>query len=110
MKTINFELSKRLNDLCLLDNIETEYVYTNSAPWDYNLIQSIKNWKVVYEMNYERDVKTLTLGELPKFIYDIVWKEKLNKYLNSKYSALQIFNFSVNDYEKIINDLILNQK
>lgn len=27
MKTIWFELSKKLNDLWLLDNVETEFVY-----------------------------------------------------------------------------------
>lgn len=108
MKTINFELSKRLSDLWLLDNIETEYFYTKRDIWFWNIDYDIIEWR--YFNIEDWDIKTLTLEELPKFIFDIVWEYKLNKYLNSKYSALEIFNFSINDYEKIINDLILNEK
>jgi hypothetical protein len=55
-------------------------------------------------------IKTLTFEELPSFILNKVSKEKLVKYLKSKYSIIEIFNFSIIEYEKIINDLILNKK
>ena len=84
MKTINFELSKRLNDLWLLDDIETEYFYRtwdnvlyNWNPWDW------PNW-----------IKTLTLEEAIEFLPDWYmvlknnWKfiiENLNDYINPLY-------------------------
>ena len=98
-KTINFELSKRLTDLGLLDNIETEFVnitdwsiherdwepnpqtYTvateellyglNFESTKYNNLQDIINDKdISIEINY----KTLTLEEAIEFLdKDINW-------------------------------------
>lgn len=65
MKTLNFEISKRLNDLWLLDNIETEKVYLVHSEW-YDLED--------YNHYLPWDIKTLTTEEaiefLPKFILE----------------------------------------
>ena len=76
MKTINFELSKRLNDLWLLDNIETEYWYFEQ--WDLFNIEEIF-WKKYYIQKWDWLYKTLTLEEAIEFmpIY-IKWKYKFN--------------------------------
>lgn len=82
MKTINLELSKRLQKH--LKNIETEYIYADNwlAVWKFILV---KQWYKLNESNY---YKTLTLEEaidsLPikiwwDFILTInrmVWEEK----------------------------------
>ena len=79
MKTINFKLSKRLNELWLLDNMETEYCY--------NIDKDILPWFYAKEEYSQIVYKTLTLGEifkyLPKFVdlrsitfkleYDVEW-------------------------------------
>ena len=57
MKTINFELSKRLNDLWLLDNVETEY-------WiEYD--NEYHNHYITYYLPFNKNIicKTLTLEE-----------------------------------------------
>lgn len=65
MKTINFELSKRLNDLWLLDDIETEYFYYKPYKdkdkwhiWPNSIVYWIDRW----------DIKTLTLEEAIEFL------------------------------------------
>ena len=63
MKTISFELSKTLNDLWLLNNIETEYWLYKNPNWDI-----IVCW---YEDN--NIWKTLTLEEAIIFIWNIKW-------------------------------------
>lgn len=67
MKTINFELSKRLKDLWLLDNIETKYSY-----WYFNFnwddIVKIFNNSELIESHFEK-YKTLTLEEAIEFIW-----------------------------------------
>ena len=62
MKTINFELSKRLNDLWLLDNMETEYWY------EYD--NETKNCDINYFLPFNKNIicKTLTLDESIEFI------------------------------------------
>lgn len=71
MKTINFELSKRLNDLWLLDNIETKTMLVDDrySNWFFN-------WKYY---------KTLTLEEAIEFILKNVKVEFRNMI------SLQIF-------------------
>lgn len=64
MKTVNFEISKRLNELWLLDNIETGYSYRK------DLIDRIPNKYFVLKWYMEDawDIKTLTLEESIEFI------------------------------------------
>lgn len=62
MKKINFNLAKRLNELGLLDNINTEYAY-NKSWW---------LWDPFYKKRYI--YKTLTTEEALEFLPDnIVW-------------------------------------
>lgn len=72
MKTINFELSKRLNDLWLLDNIETQCIYFRHKyfkKWEYILEDFI--WNIIYDKkNCEDKIKTLTLEEAIEFLWD----------------------------------------
>jgi len=86
MKTINFELSKRLSDLWLLDNIETEYLYqllpnTKNDWWKKEKLVNNWNWKW-------RIYKTLTLEEaiefLSKYNYEFSIIFKKNK-ISKKY-------------------------
>lgn len=60
MKTINFELSKRLNEKWLLDNIETEYIYADI--W-LKLEKNLNN-------ELENTIKTLTFEEVIEFLID----------------------------------------
>ena len=64
MKTINFELSKRLNELGLLDDIDTEYYIDEE-----NTIYS--NSCIGYEDAYI--VKTLSLEEALEFLKNEIW-------------------------------------
>lgn len=85
MKTIDFELSKKLNDLWLLDNIDTEYVYHKIIKW-------IDEWKYVIIINHElewktkTDIKTLTIEEAIEFLprtisvdKDYFWKAPIGR-------------------------------
>ena len=78
MKTINFELSKRLNDLWLLDNIETEYIYRESINPELYICSTvfITDW-ILYDtdMSYN-DYKTLTLEEAIEFLKQF-WELKI---------------------------------
>lgn len=74
MKTINFELSKRLNELLLLDDIETENWYFN---WDLNWL--FKN-KFIPDKSHWEVIKTLTLEEALEFLpLIIIFKEKISE-------------------------------
>lgn len=68
MKTLSFELSKRLNELKLLDNIETKFLY--SKKW--KIYDKLETGPYTYGM-----IKTLTLEEaiefLPEKIIDAEW-------------------------------------
>lgn len=84
MKTISYELSKRLNDLGLLDDVETEYLfYEKWIYWnEYEVILKkywtvLNPWKeniypcIIWEMElkwYEKSYKTLTLEEAIEFL------------------------------------------
>jgi hypothetical protein len=61
MKTLSPKLSKRLNDLWLLDDIETEYRITETGIIENNYTWIMKNFE-----NY----KTLTLEEAIEFLYN----------------------------------------
>jgi len=64
--TIWLELSKRLTDLWLLDNIETEFSYDNNW-YLYNNLQK------EFEDKYKKFYKTLTVKEAIDFIvYNII--------------------------------------
>ena len=58
MKTLWFKISKKLSDLWLLDNIETEYIYDIN----YNLRKYNTRWDYLFF------IKTLTEIEARKFI------------------------------------------
>lgn len=59
MKTISLKLSKRLNELWLLDDVETEYLYV------YEYLEKNK-WEIVKSCDFcslNPTIKTLTLEE-----------------------------------------------
>lgn len=110
MKTINFELSKKLSDLWLLDDIQTEYIYTKIDIWFWNINYDIIEWKY-FNIN-DWDIKTLTLEEwikiLPKKIsfedYDLFlfldfFDKKLFYWL---YSDLDEYNISFKYKETLL--------
>lgn len=117
MKTIWFELSKKLNDLWLLDNIETEYWYAESW-W-------LHNYKAEIEDRPEM-IKTLTLEETIEFLNNnkitflienspyYSWNEKISiliKYINWKLLDFEIEVFSktlLEATESIITKLLEN--
>lgn len=96
MKTINFKLSKILNDLWLLDNIETEWKIQllPTKEWNkWNKWRKVKNWNWKWKI-----YKTLTLEETIKFISNNVnnkWRIycnlELQKELWDTFSVLEIF-------------------
>lgn len=100
MKTINFELSKRLSEWGWLDNVETEYFYswsdierqedTNIDPESYQCDYrtfNIRKWQLFwpkdnYYWKVNDSIETLTLSEaiefLPYVITDnVVWRTTL---------------------------------
>ena len=87
MKTINFELSKILTKLWLLDNIETEYFY--SANWLYQNWRwwnrdGVEYWWIKYKLYDNEKIKTLTLEEAIEFL--------------KQYTKEQNFKIETNDY------------
>ncbi len=89
MKTINFELSKRLNKLWLLDNIETEYWIHKMYDWEivinkeeWHKYISDRDIHIQWDWNNYHNYKTLTLEEaievLPWYIECKEWKLKWN--------------------------------
>lgn len=76
MNTINFELSKRLNEWWYLDNIETKYWYRDN--WillEYWIYRILNDWEWVY-------YKTLTLEEVLEFLPKEFKNDKLTFFLN----------------------------
>ena len=95
MKTINFELSKRLNEKWLLDNIETEFVYNNN--WKryfsddikfvdttkecnkihncepYYILHNAKSYSIQNQKNEWYIYKTLTTEEAVEFLKNEIW-------------------------------------
>lgn len=78
-KCINFELSKKLNDLGLLDDIETEYCYYSTFDnkeyyqiWQNKYIEEYEYFYVdiynVSEYKVYKKYKTLTLDEAIEFL------------------------------------------
>jgi hypothetical protein len=96
MKTISFELSKRLNESWLLDDIDTDFLYQL-------LPNNKKNWwlkhKLVKNWNWEwRVYKTLTLAEAIEFLPSFNL-EKIN-YKDEEWNIqLTSFNLKINWYE-----------
>ena len=77
MKTIWFELSKKLNDLWLLDNIETEYKYIDFINWKWDRkIELFKNNNDKAPNDFKH-IKTLTLEEAIEFLPKYIWKYHL---------------------------------
>lgn len=82
MKTINFKLSKRLNDLGLLDEVETEYCFFSEV-WKYDSFQIWESNKITEGEFYDiweslvsyckvaEKYKTLTLSEAIEFLPNI---------------------------------------
>lgn len=89
MTTINFELSKRLNDLWLLDNIKTEYWY------EYD--NETKNYNIDYFLPFNKNIicKTLTLEEAIEFLPDSIMITKHNN-CNEKY----LIDYNTDDYNE----------
>lgn len=86
-KCINFELSKKLNELWLLDNIDTEYWYWHS--WAIFTMYQLET--STRERAKDVWIKTLTLEEaiefLPKHINLWEWLAPLN--YNFYYKTIQ---------------------
>lgn len=70
MKTIKFELSKRLNELWFLDNINPLWIYAKLENW-YTPINE-------YSYMEELDYKTLTIEEAIEFLPKEIDKHFLN--------------------------------
>lgn len=66
IKTISFELSKRLDELWLLRDVETEFIYTKRDIWFWNIDYDIIEWK--YFNLDDWDIKTLTTDEALEFL------------------------------------------
>ena len=69
MKTISLELSKRLNELWLLDNIETEYIYRR---FPTNTEFELTNEKEDYWLKPEEIYNTLILEEAIEFLPETI--------------------------------------
>lgn len=103
MKTINFELSKRLNDLWLLDNIETEWKIQllPTKIWNkWNKWRLVKNWNWKWKI-----YKTLTLEEAIEFLPNWIsmqkdWGEYIYYYFD------YIWNFSSKNHIEVIEKLL----
>ena len=108
MKIINFEISKKLNDLWLLENIETEYHYNAFYIWDDTFEDKDYEWKVwINKFNkYKDSIKTLTLEEAKTFVYHKCEEEVYN-YIN-QYSREEIFYFGIEDIENMLEYLLEN--
>lgn len=68
MKTINLELSKKLNEAWVLDGVETEFFYSLNIANQALLYRNLEN-----EMLRD-DFKTLTLEET----IELIWKDMCN--------------------------------
>ena len=63
-KVLKFELSKRLNDLWLLDNIKSNYLYyQHNETWNYEIVD---RYEIIWDRTYI--CKTLTLEEAIEFL------------------------------------------
>lgn len=70
-KTISFKLSKRLDELWLLRDVETEYY------WALDLEDT---WIILSrdsKIPTQKEIKTLTLEEWKNFLNNIKWKENI---------------------------------
>ena len=76
IKTINLELSKRLNELWLLDNIETEYFWVKTVHGEWIIVY----WDGEEPISVE-EVKTLTLEEAIEFLPEWLFIRDDFKYL-----------------------------
>lgn len=113
MKVLNFNLSKILNDLWLLNSIDTEFKYYKNGYWYVLLHQS------EFYANEGDCVKTLTIEETISFLKDKVnskngYQDIWNAYLSTLYkwwSNIDIcFEFcDINKLEKII-EYLSNEK
>lgn len=103
MKTISFELSKKLNEAWVLDNIETEYFYYLNPNGDFAIAETkTDNFR-------EWDIKTLTLEEAIEFFLS-KWPSNLNLLFTSFSNNLTIIiicDFNSDKKEmKTIHDII----
>lgn len=87
-KVLKLELAKRLNDLGLLDDIETEYIFTKRDIWFWNIDYDIIEWKY-FKLN-DWDIKTLTLEEAKKIMKLDTLPEYARNYITTLY--IQWFN------------------
>lgn len=114
-KTINFELSKKLNDLWLLDRINTEHYLMENIFWDYVLWTEINQstfypkWKKYKTLTLEEAIEFLVnkwsrlwimMYEYPKIKW--VWKNIVNPFDVISYIS------DIKNIEKMIEYLIDN--
>lgn len=83
-KTISFELSKRLNELWLLDDIETEYIYWYNLYWEWDVYELVLSKEYPFT---KVDYKTLTLEEAIEFL-PFIEKSALEIKKHQKYYSI----------------------
>lgn len=85
-KTISFDLSKRLDELWLLRDVETEYVFQEwikSTIWKWTIIFS---WDWIFKIKSIKELhkwwyifyKTLTTDEAIEFLPEWFWLKKID--------------------------------
>ena len=93
IKTINFELSKRLTEY--LDNIETEYCYS-SYKWedDFILLEWFKYGTIDTDWDEYDMYKTLTFSEAIEFLAEQLYELNIT-YRKNKIS--KVFEYHIKD-------------
>jgi hypothetical protein len=120
MKTISFELSKRLNDLWLLENIKTKFyihklvndeIVVDDTEWHKYITHCGELEKVAYKEGY-MNYKTLTLEEACKFLVRLDDVTPIDIYFNKIWfiKPSKIFHFleDLLNVEKLIEYLLDN--
>ncbi len=59
MKTINIKLSKKLNELWLLNNIETEYWYYYTSDNWYMITETEYDWNKIVGQDYKTPLEAI---------------------------------------------------
>jgi len=118
MKIINFKLSKRLNEWWYLNDVETEYCHYSDTDNKecFNIERSSRIEEGEYYTIWEHNIseypvfkkyKTLTLEEAKDLIYKKFPEEDVSDYIKW-YSKEEIFYFSIEDIENMLEYLLDN--
>lgn len=99
MKTISFELAKRLNEKWLLDNIETEYIFYWWNPDELNTTISWYKKQNIYEKCLW-DIKTLTFDEAIEFLPKKISFEDYDLFLFLDFFEKKLFYWLYSDLDE----------